>query len=267
LDGRKRGFKIITAIAMAYDLEDPLSFFRKITELLHPSGAVIVQFQDLESQMRCAAFDNIVAEHLEYYTLHSLAEITTAAGLYPYAVERSPINGGSLRVILKRGYVQMKDWGPSVRQQLDREDQAGLSTRAIRQGLQAFDRFAWRVQEVKRLIRDSILIAREGGTVSAYGASTKGNTLLQVLTLGPQEIACVADRSPEKHGRLTVTGIPIVSEEAWRQLVTPVTLVPIWQFRAGVIQRERAYLEKGGQFLFPLPYSEVVSMRRFDGSA
>lgn len=262
LDGRKRSFKIITAIAMCYDLEDPLSFFRKITELLHPSGIAIVQFQDLAQQMASAAFDNIVAEHLEYYTLTALAEIVTAAGLYPAECQQTPINGGSLRVTLRRGYVRPTDWSASVQQQLKHEALAGLDKATIRYDLRAFERFAWRVEEVKRLILDSLAIAQQHGTVSAYGASTKRNTLLQVLNLGPREIHCVADRSPTKHGRLTITGIPIVSEEIWRELITPVTLVPIWQFKEGVLQREKAYLEKGGTFLFPLPYSTVVSHHR-----
>jgi NDP-4-keto-2,6-dideoxyhexose 3-C-methyltransferase len=262
LDGKKRGFKIITAIAMCYDLEKPLDFFLKIAELLHPSGIAIVQFQDLQQQMACAAFDNIVAEHLEYYTLTSLAEVVTAAGLYPVACTQTPINGGSLRVTLKRGYLQPKDWDTSVLLQLNREAQAHLSKTAIRHGLVAFDRFRWRVDEAKRLITNSIELAQRHGTVSGYGASTKGNTLLQVLKLGPAEIHCIADRSPAKHGRYTVTGIPIVSEEEWRQLVTPVTLVPIWQFKAGVLRREHDYLTKGGTFLFPLPYSTAVSYGR-----
>lgn len=259
LDGRKRGFKIITAIAMAYDLEDPLSFFRKITELLHPSGIVIVQFQDLEQQLRSAAFDNIVAEHLEYYSLTALAEVVTAAGMYPAAVTTTPINGGSLRVTLKRGYVRPTDWHASVQQQLKVEALAGLDKATLRHDLRAFERFKWRVDEVKRLILNSLEMAATRGTVSGYGASTKGNTLLQVLKLGPEHIHCIADRSPAKHGRLTVTGIPIVSEEEWRALVTPCTLVPIWQFKEGVLQRERDYLERGGTFLFPLPFSNAVS--------
>lgn len=262
LAARKRQFKIITAIAMCYDLEKPLDFFLAISELLHPSGVAIVQFQDLEQQMRCAAFDNIVAEHLEYYTLHSLCQALTAAGLYPVHCQHSRINGGSLRVTIKKGYVQQKDWPATVQQQLALEERQGLSISQVRQGLQAFDRFAWRVEEVKRLVKDSVEIGARHGTVSAYGASTKGNTLFQVLGLGPDQIACVADRSPEKPGRLTVTGIPIVSEEEWRALVTPLTLVPIWQFRPGVVVREREYLNKGGRFLFPLPYSEVVGRLR-----
>lgn len=259
LDGRKRGFKIITAIAMAYDLEKPVDFFRKITELLHPSGVCIVQFQDLAQQIAAAAFDNIVAEHLEYYTLHALGEIVNSAGLYPADCRTTPINGGSLRVTLKRGYLRQSDWPYSVQQQLKMETLAGLDRGTIRHDLRAFERFRWRVQEVQRLIKDSLEMARQAGTVSAYGASTKGNTLFQVLGLGPKDIHCVADRSPAKHGRLTVTGIPIVSEEEWRQLVTPVTLVPIWQFKEGVLEREKAYLEKGGTFLFPLPHSTAVS--------
>jgi NDP-4-keto-2,6-dideoxyhexose 3-C-methyltransferase len=73
------------------------------------------------------------------------------------------------------------------------------------------------------------------------------------------DILCVADRSPAKHGRYTITGIPIVSEETWRKLESPLALVPIWQFRDAVLLREARYLAKGGRFLFPLPQATIVA--------
>jgi NDP-4-keto-2,6-dideoxyhexose 3-C-methyltransferase len=259
LDGNRRRFKIITAIAMAYDLEEPLKFFAKIADLLHPSGVVIVQFQDLEQQIRTAAFDNIVAEHLEYYTLDSLCQIALQCGLYPMHCQQTPINGGSLRVTFKKGYVRTSDWGPAALEQLRKEDAAGLTLNRLRNTLAAFDRFAQRIVDTKRQILATLEAAAAYGSVTAYGASTKGNTLLQVLKLGPMDILCVADRSPAKHGRYTITGIPIVSEEAWRKLESPLALVPIWQFRDAVLQREANYLAKGGRFLFPLPHATIVA--------
>lgn len=262
LEGHKRRFKIITAIAMAYDLEDPTTFFRKITQLLAPDGIVVVQFQDLEQQMRAAAFDNIVAEHLEYYTLSALAQIVNGAGLYPYDCRTTPINGGSLRVTLRRGYVRNTDWRNAVQGQIDRERAAKLTVSEVRTSLEAFERFAHRVASVQRQITSTLQQVRDSGLpVDAYGASTKGNTLLQVLGLGPDQIRRVADRSPEKHGRFTLTGIPIVGEDEWRANAAPVTLVPIWQFREGVLVREKKYLEAGGQFVFPLPQVEIVAER------
>jgi hypothetical protein len=150
-----------------------------------------------------------------------------------------------------------------VAYQLLREAQAGLDTPTIRDGsLAAFHRFRGRVDQVKTQVSAVLETAQEQGClVDVYGASTKGNILLQVLGVGPAQVRQAIDRSPEKVGRYTITGIPIVSEETARIEPADLWLCPIWQFKDYMLQRERWYLEQGGVILFPLPHVEVVRMR------
>lgn len=258
LDRLTGRMQIITAIAMAYDVEDPVGFFRAIKTLLAPHGIAVVQFQDLEQQLACCAFDNIVPEHLEYYTLSSLQPILAQAGLQVRRVQHTSINGGSLRVTL--GHPSALGSEPSVHKQQLREELAGLSTDAIRHGdLLAFDRFRRRVEDTTTQIQATVTQALDSGAVlDWYGASTKSNVTMQVLGIGPEAIRQCLDRNPEKHGRLTITGIPIVGEAVGRASAADAWIVGVWQFRDMVLRREATYLKGGGRMIFPLPVVEVV---------
>lgn len=252
-------YAIITAVAMAYDVERPLDFFQALHDLLAPGGVAVVQFQDFGQQLEAAAFDNICHEHLEYYTLWSLTHLFKQTGLMVQRSQHTPINGGSLRLHLRRqedGFTPE----PSVHRQLLWEAQRGLDTPGIREGnLTAFTTFRRRVDRVKAQIASTLeTIHEQGSILDIYGASTKGNILLQVLGVGPAQARQVIDRSPAKHGCLTLTGIPIVSEEVGRREPADVWLCPIWGFRSSVLARERWYLQQGGTILFPLPSVEIV---------
>lgn len=253
-------FKIITAIACAYDLQDPVGFFREIARLLDPKGVAVVQFQDLGQMLEQNAFDNICHEHLEYYTLHSLGQILERVGLLAERVEQTPINGGSLRVLIRHQGYGFRS-GVTVDRQLSLERAQGLSTDRLAGGdLSALDLFRLRVQraigQLKRLIDATY---RSNAILDIYGASTKGNILLQLAAVGPEIARQAIDRSAPKHGRCTATGIPIVGEEAARADPAQIWLVPIWQYRDFMLQREAWYLARGGRMIFPLPTVEIVA--------
>lgn len=252
-------FAIITAIAMSYDLEDPLRFFGEICARLAPNGVAVIQFQDFGQQLESAAFDTVCHEHLEYYSLWSLRTIFTQTGLTVQRVEHTPINGGSLRLFLRRDVDNFKG-EQSVAYQLLREARQGLDTPTIRAGnLAAFHQFKGRVDQAKIQVTSVLETAWEQGcVVDLYGASTKGNILLQVLDIGPSTIRQAIDRSPEKVGYLTITGIPIVGEDQAQKEPADLWLTPIWQFKESLLKRERWYLEQGGTILFPLPRTEIV---------
>ena len=255
-------FDLITAIACCYDLENPFAFFCGIADLLHVDGYACVQFQDLRQQILSNAFDNICHEHLEYYTLISLQKITAKAGLILVDVERRAINGGSLRVWLrKRSMGRLPDRDLAGMQRVWRmiaeEEFAGYGGLEIQKTLQ---RFAENVARTKERIWATLQpVIDRGGVIDLYGASTKGNILLQVLGLGPEVIRQAIDRDAAKHERYTITGIPIVNEPA-ASLHPPaaVWLTPIWQFRSSVLERNQDYLSAGGTILFPLPVPELV---------
>lgn len=254
-DGR---VKVATAIAMVYDLEDPNRFFTHLADLLAPDGILILQFQDLLQMVEKTAFDCICHEHLEYYSLYSLATLLNHHRLDVVDVMPRTINGGSLRVIVqKRGRPIPRPGAERVLEQIKREYQAGLTNPLI---YTEFQKFAHRIQAAKGQVQASIAyVAAQGGSVDLLGASTKGNTLLQVFDLDHRQIRRAIERDPIKIGRYVgQTGIPIVGEPCGRADAADLWLSPIWQFKDALIQREQEYLRQGGAILFPLPAMEVV---------
>lgn len=250
-------FRIITAIACCYDTEQPIHFFDAIQQHLDPDGVALVQFQDLGQMLESAAFDNICHEHLEYYSLHSLIRILDEVGLTAVHCSRRAINGGSLRVVLR--HTGQGEPDASIRAQLADEGAHLVGVTAL-QAQVALARFRTRIARVQAQVLAALQTAHDAGRViDVYGASTKGNILLQVLGIGPALVRQAIDRSPAKAGCYTLTGIPIVDEAALEPgAEADLWLCPIWQFRESVLRRNRWFLDGGGTILFPLPACEIV---------
>lgn len=241
-------FKIITSIAMFYDLEDPVAAAAAIRQLLHPYGVWVCQFQDLEAQVRLGVWDNFVHEHLSYHTLQTFAQVCYDAGLEVVHVETSDINGGSLRVFVRhRGVSPVAQ---SIIEQRDKED------RTLTPGWP--ERFAARVRRNIAQIQsfvDPVLDA--GGVVDLYGASTKGNTLLQATGYDHHHIRAAWERNPRKVGRTTVNGVPIIDEALGRHDPPDLLLTTIWQFKQQILQREMETL-RTTRMVLPLPEGTLV---------
>jgi NDP-4-keto-2,6-dideoxyhexose 3-C-methyltransferase len=253
IEGRAGRVKILTSIACVYDLDDPGAFVQAVKTLLHPEGVWIVQFQDLDQMLKATAFDNICFEHLCYYSLASFQRLIEPYGLLVVDAEVRAINAGSYRLYIQHGARPATPWTIDGigRAHLLRKAEAGC------EDWQTLETFAWRVGEARRQIQSAIA-ATAPGTVDLYGASTKANTLLQYCGLDQTVIRQAWERSPEKVGRTTVTGIPIVSEETGRAQPPAALLAGIWQFRDQILQREAAYLDQGGAILFPLPEVDLA---------
>ncbi|MHC4733091.1 MAG: class I SAM-dependent methyltransferase [Planctomycetota bacterium] len=252
--------KIITSIAMFYDLEDPVSFVRAIKEILHPGGIWILELAYLPETIKQRAFDSVCHEHLEYYTLQTLDWLLGRHGLRIIDAETNDVNGGSMRV-----FVAHRTFPPAVR------GRAGADGR-IRDMLvrergfktpEPFERFAKDIARVK----DSInRIIESVETVDLYGASTKGNTLLQVCGIGPKQVRWALERSPAKWGRYTITGVPIVEESQGRADPADLWVVLPWHFRESIIERELDYVKGGGRIFFPMPHREIVMRTPKEGT-
>ena len=256
--------KAVTAIAMFYDLENPNEFVNDVKRCLAEDGVFIIQMSYLPLMLLENAFDNICHEHLEYYSLLSLENLLERHGLEVFDVELNDVNGGSFRV-----YICHKNGSSSINMPIGAgirleslkkyEEDFGLDDRKI------YDDFVARVEDIKRKIVD--LIKKEssaGKKIYAYGASTKGNTLLQYFGLDNKLITAAADRNPVKWGKKTVgTMIPIISEEQARNEKPDYFLILPWHFLKEFKSREAEFLSRGGRFIIPLPHPIILGS---DGS-
>jgi hypothetical protein len=247
-----RKAKLITAIACFYDLEDPNMFLFDVQDCLDEKGIFIIEQRYLPSMLEQNDIGNVTWEHLTYYSLLSLEPLLERHGLQIFDVELNDVNGGSFRT-----YIQHKGGkfrvGDSVEKLKDYEKKLSLDT------AKPYEEFATRVEDIKHKVHDFIEEEHaKGKRIYSYGASTKGNTVLQYFALDNTLIEAAAERDPRKWGRRCVgTWIPIISEEEARQRAD-YFLVLIWFYKKAIIERERSFLETGGKLIFPFPKFEVV---------
>lgn len=250
--------KIVTAIAMFYDLDNPNKFLKDVKEILHPDGLFIIQQNYLIGMLQQCAFDNIVHEHLEYYSLESLENLIKRHDLEIFDVEQTDINGGSFRTFIKFKNSKINSSQGSRRI----KEMRNLEKRLLLNSEKPYLSFAKKVNKIRFSLRR--FIKREclkGKKIYIYGASTRGNTLIQACGLDYRFIKAAAERNQDKWGKkIASTGIPIISEGQARKDHPDYFLVLPWFFRQEFLDREREYLALGGKMIFPLPKLEVVSL-------
>ncbi len=252
--GKSPKAKIITAIAMFYDLEYPHRFVADVRSILADNGVFIVQMNYLPSMLKQNAFDNISHEHLQYYSLGSLQYLLDSHGLEVFDLELNEINGGSFRCYI--GHKGKRRVMSSVRRLKMREYKLA--------DVDIYQKFSARVNRIKAQVVSFIQdCKRKGETVYLYGASSRGNVLLQYFGLDHTLITAAAERDPTKFGKMTVaTKIPIVSEDNARRAKPDYFLMLPWAFAEEFISRERKYLDGGGKFIVPLPKFRIVGLRQ-----
>ena len=248
--------KIITAIGMFYDMEDPNQFISDSEKVLKKDGVFIAQLMCLKNMLDSNDVGNICHEHLEYYSFKSLEYLFKNNGLEIFDVEINNVNGGSYRVFAKKiGETIQKRKGAHKRMQDVRRSEIGLDTKKIHRD------FYNRLEENKNKCYDFIKNEHaKGKKIWVYGASTKGNVILQYYGLDHRLIEAASERSSWKWGKYTVgTMIPCVSEEEARKAQPDYFLVLPYAFFGEFFEREREWRKKGGKFILPLPEFRVVS--------
>jgi NDP-4-keto-2,6-dideoxyhexose 3-C-methyltransferase len=246
--------KVITSIAMFYDLESPRDFVDAIASSLSPDGIWVLEQSYLPTMLEINSYDTICHEHLEYYALRQIDWLAKSAGLRVFDVELNACNGGSFRLAV----CHENSSHPANQREIDllrkREKDLALDTRA------PYDAFKHRVDRLRDSLLELVETERQlGKTFFLYGASTKGNTLLQYCNLDGGQIVAAAERNPDKWGcRTPGTDIPIVSEEEARAARPDYFLVMPWHFRNEFIAREAVFRKAGGRLVFPLPTLDVV---------
>lgn len=250
----KEKAKIITSIAMFYDLEDPNNFAQDIASILHKDGIWHFEQSYMPSMLRLTSYDTICHEHLEYYSLGVVKNIIEKANLKLVDVSMNAINGGSFAVTVSHKDNNIKSNETIINWLLEQEDNMGLNT------LRPYKEFKERVNRHKndltRLIHN---LNADGKKILGYGASTKGNAVLQFCNLTANDIPAIAEVNQEKFGRLTPgTHIPIISEKEARAMKPDYFLVLPWHFKDGILRREKEFLNEGGHFIFPFPEIEII---------
>jgi hypothetical protein len=245
--------KIITSIAMFYDLDDPDSFVADIVKVLDTHGIWVIQQNYLLSMLEQNGFDNIGHEHLTYYSLGTMNQLLSKHNLEIFHAETNDVNGGSFRTFISgKGQFQVRE---TVREMEEHETMLFSKKPSI------YKTFAQNIRGIRSQLQEFIEAQAKGGkTVYVYGASTRGNTILQYCKLNHRLIKKATDANPEKWGRKTPgTEIPIVSKAEARQDAPDYFLVLPHHFLKEIAREENQYLESGGKFIIPLPRFQIAT--------
>jgi SAM-dependent methyltransferase len=250
--------KIITAISMFYDLENPNSFLEDIIEIMDENGLFVIQQNYLRTMLEQNAFDNICHEHREYYSLISLKKVLEKHGLEIFDVGLNSINGGSIRTYIRfkgnnmlKGFDNAKD---RIKEIEEKEIAMGLETK------KPYIEFANRIFNIKeKLISFLKKEKAKGKKIWIYGASTRGNVILQYFGLDSSLIEFVTDKNTDKWGKKTVGSmIPIISPEEITKKNPDYLLVNVWHFFNEIKEQEKEWFNNGGTFLVALPNFKIV---------
>ncbi len=236
--------KLITAIGMFYDLEDPNKFIKDAAESLDENGIFVAQLMSFKSMIDKNDLGNICHEHIEFYSFKSIKYLFEKNGLEIFKISSNDINGGSHRFYCRKfnkGSIKLPNENV----------------------IKMMKEFVYRVKKNKmttlKFINKQI---KKNKQIFLYGASTKGNTVLQYYGLNKRIIPYAAERTPFKWGKYTIgTGIKIISEKEAKKLKPDFFFVTPWGFIKEFIKREKNWLNKGGKFILPFPQMKIIGKK------
>lgn len=239
--------KVVTAVAMFYDLEEPGQFVTDVAEVLDDDGIFVIQLNYLPIILLQNDFLCICHEHLEYYTIKSIEYLLNAHGLFAFDAEINEINGGSLRLYAAKGAKRSESFMLYVLREWEK--------RLLLDTEEPYKEFVNNVMEIREDLIDIVHDANaDGKKVFGYASSTKGNVLLQYCGFGPDDIEAVSEKNPDKWGRYCAgSGIPVISEDEARSKNPDYFLVLAWAFMDEFRRREKTWHDNGGRFILPVP--------------
>ncbi|MBH90720.1 MAG: methyltransferase [Candidatus Marinimicrobia bacterium] len=249
----KKKFKAISALAVFYDLENPNQFLYEVEKILDNNGVILIEFADMLSMIKFNMFDAICHEHLMYLSSKIMIKMAQNNKLRVFDIRYNNINGGSAQYFICKNTSKFKNNKKNLISALRREKKFGIEKK------DTYKKFFNKIEDIKYKLKKTInLIKKRNQIIHAYGASTKGNVLLQYFGIGKKEIDFVADRNPKKNNHYTPgTKIKIISEKKSRKILPNFYLVLPWHFRKEILIREKSLIKKGSKFIFPLPKVKI----------
>jgi len=244
-------YKVVSSISMFYDLPDPVQFAKDVFDILEDDGVWSLEQSYILTMLQRRSIDTICHEHIEYYSLRQIKLIMDIAGFKIIDVSKNDCNGGSFRIyVAKASSAKYTECHDVIQTYLTLEKEYGLDdTATYKKFIDSCD------HEISKL---KMYLEKHPNTY-IYGASTKGNCLLQYANITDKHIRYAVERNLDKIGKMTSTGIEIIGEDQMRASPPEALLVLPWHFRNDIIKREHVYLKSGGNLLFPFPRFEIYN--------
>jgi len=247
-------FDLITSFAMFYDVNEPNKFCKDIYNLLNKNGVWILELSYLPLMLKNLTYDQICHEHIAYYSLNVFQNIIHKNGLKIIDLNFNEINGGSIEIICAKKDSYYRPYKSKIQKVLNDEKKINKNS---------YNNFNRRLEKTKTLLQ-MFLSLNSNKKVVGYGASTKGNIVLNYCNIKNSQIKEICDGSKRKIGKFTPgTNIKIISKEKMRKIKPDYLFVLIWSFRKEVIMQELDYLKNGGKLVFLLPRFHIINFQNY----
>lgn len=239
---------VIVTTNTFHHIDDLDVFTGGVAELLAADGTFVVEVPHALELIENNEFDGIYHEHVSQFTIKSFVDLAARFDLEVYEIQELPVHGGSVRVFMRRAG-EARTPAAAVQPWLDREARHRLLDAAT------YDAFAARVDGIKRdllaMLRD---LRSSGKRIAGYGASARGNTLLNYFGIGTDLLDYIVDRNELKQGLYSPgMHIPVVGVDHLMRDLPDCLLVIAWNFADEILDQLQPYGERGGRFLLPLP--------------
>ena len=247
-------FNLITSISMFYDLPDPLNFAKEINSILHKDGIWHIELSYMPMMIKNRSYDTICHEHLEYYSLKSLKYLLDKAGLKIINLSFNQINGGSIEVDVAKNKSKLKECKHLINWILKSESLNKYNE------IKKHKQFFKECQNHKILLKELLVtLKKQNKKILGYGASTKGNVLLQYCNIDSKLLNYISEVNKFKFNKYTPgSNIKIISEKEAKLKNPDYLLVLPWHFKDHIVKREQIFLKNGGKLIFPLPDIEII---------
>ena len=239
---------------MFYDLPDPLNFAKEIHSILNNKGIWHIELSYMPMMIKNTSYDTICHEHLEYYSLKSLKNLLDRADLKIINLSFNQINGGSISLDISKKKSPLKECKYLISWVLESERLNGYNR------IDKQKQFFKQCQNHKYLLKKLLLkLKKQNKKILGYGASTKGNVMLQYCNINSKIISSIAEVNKFKFNKFTPgSKIKIISEKKAKLKKPDFFLVLPWHFKDHIVKKEQEFLKNGGKLIFPLPDIEII---------
>ncbi len=251
--GRKA--KVITALHVLEEVEEPLPFLRDIEASLRDDGIFILQVTSL---LEVLAHNEISAfGPLSYhqFSLHSLQILLADAQLEIFDIDPVVVGGHALRIFCrkKNSYVENENGAQSISEYNEKE-KSELNFEKIQNFFEIIE------QEKKKLNEFLTESKKKGKRIWIYGLGDKSETLLNFLQIKKENLAGIFEPCEKRIGLYhSLLDLPLQGQAQLKNEKPDYLLVLPYHFINEFYQRESELREAGTAFILPLPQFRVIN--------